>query len=264
MSFPSAFSLPKSIFHLGECAVTESSPVAACRVSFFGVSVEASVPRWISLIGSWLSPMEQARADRFRQAIDRQRFVLGRGLIRALVGEHLQMEPAAVTFFETATGKPGIPGGGIEFNLSHSGDCVLMVWNIGGPVGADVEAMNSRIDANLSEIADLSFSTEERAVLAAAPPMEKAAVFHRIWVRKEAIIKAEGVGLGGALQDFSVVRLEDGVTCWAKDSPYPGSARSWRLVDLISPAGCFAALAVESGAEVCEGALPATLATVAS
>ena len=238
--------------------------MAAPVVKFFGVSGEWAEPRWLGVIIPWLSGGEQARADRFRQAIDRQRFLLGRGLIRALVGEHLQVDPADVVFAETAAGKPGIPGGEFEFNVSHSGDCILVAWSTGSEVGVDVEVMSSKTEASLSEIAGISFSADERAVLATTPPVEKAAVFHRIWVRKEAIIKAEGVGLGGALQDFSVVCLEGGAVRWSEVVPYPGSARSWRLVDLISPAGCFAALAVESGAAVCEGALPSVLATVAS
>jgi 4'-phosphopantetheinyl transferase len=215
-------------------------------------------------MNEWLSAEEQAKAGRFRQPIDRQRFVLGRGLVRVLAAEQFDMDPGSLVFVETANGKPSISGGGFEFSVSHSGDWVLVAWSESSVVGADVEAMNSKNEANLSEIASISFSAPERAVLEAALPDEKAAVFHRIWVRKEAIIKAEGVGLGGALQDFSVVRLNGSVARWAEAAPYPGSARSWRLVDLTSPVGCFAALAVEPGATVCEGALPAKLATVAS
>lgn len=231
---------------------------------FFGVSVAAVAERWMPMIKPWLSAPERTRAERFHREADRQRFLLGRGLLRALMAEHLGVEPGSVVFTETATGRPLVAGSGLDFNLAHSGDSVLIAWSTEGAVGADVEAMASRTDESLAGIAELSFSLEECAVLKGAAVSQKAAVFHRIWVRKEAVIKAEGVGMGGPLREFSVVRLGASGAQWNERVPYPGSARSWRLVDLVAPEGSFAALAVSPEAEVTEGSAPSRFATVAS
>ncbi len=194
----------------------------------------------------WLSVGERMRAARFHQPADRERFILGRGFVRARCAEHFQMEPAAVVLEETAMGKPHVSGGGFEFNVSHSGDCVLVAWSAAWPVGVDVQEVDGRVADSFTDIAEVSFSLAERAVLTAASERDKAQTFYRIWVRKEAIIKAEGVGLGAPLQDFSVVSLESGQVVWAGEVAYPNSDRIWKLVDVELAADYLAALAVKN------------------
>jgi 4'-phosphopantetheinyl transferase len=223
------------------------------RVSFAGFAVDAS-GCLIDSVSQWLSADEVAKAGRFLRNEDRERFVLGRAFIRGLAAECLRVEPSAVVLGESDKGKPCLPGSGLEFNVSHSGNAVLIAWSDGLPVGADVEAVGFKDAVTLADIGKVSFSAEERAVLSAAVERDKALVFHRIWVRKEAVIKAEGVGLGGPLQDFSVVRLEADAPIWAHEVTFPGTNCVWSLVDLEAPQGHCAALAVPHGATVAEGA----------
>ncbi len=219
---------------------------------FHGMGVEGHRHHLPRLLDG-LSPDERIKAGRFRQIADQERFVLGRAFVRALCGAQMQMPASAVVIEETLTGRPHLPDGALDFNVSHSGDCVLIAWSTEGQVGADVEWMKDKDPNTLTGIAGASFSAEERAVFLAASAEDRGAVFYRIWVRKEAVIKAEGVGLGGPLQDFSVVRLESGQPVWVNHVTFPQSGRIWTLIDLESPPGYAAALAVPQGSKVHEG-----------
>jgi 4'-phosphopantetheinyl transferase len=210
----------------------------------------AALPHLVVPAHQVLSPQELAKAGRFRQSADRERFVLGRAFVRNLCARHLKILASAVSFEESATGRPHLRGVGLDFNVSHSGDCVLVAWSTAGRVGADVEWIKERDPGTLTDMARSSFSTDEFEVFSAASNQERTAIFYRVWVRKEALIKAEGVGLGGALKEFSVVRLEAGCPVWQEDVLYLPSGRVWSLVDLVAPQGYAAALAVAQGASV--------------
>jgi 4'-phosphopantetheinyl transferase len=216
---------------------------------FFGFSV-AALQSMVAPAHQVLSAGELAKAGRFRQSADRDRFVLGRAFVRYLCARRLKILASAVSFEESDTGRPHLTSGGLDFNVSHSGDCVLVAWSATGHVGADVERIKEREPVILTDMARSSFSTDEFAVFSAASKQDKSAIFHRVWVRKEALIKAEGVGLGGALKEFSAVRLESGCPVWPDEIVYPPSGRVWSLVDLGAPRGYVAALAMAQGTSV--------------
>lgn len=72
-----------------------------------------------------LTEEEHERAASFRRAEDRARSVLGRALVRYLLGAHLCLAPEAVPIVISPAGKPLLePGAGSArvtpgFNLSH-------------------------------------------------------------------------------------------------------------------------------------------------
>jgi 4'-phosphopantetheinyl transferase len=92
-----------------------------------------------------LSAAERQRLDALRQPADRERFLLGRGALRRLLGAWLALPPAAVPIEVGPHGKPGCPGGP-EFNLSHSGDLILLALHPSRPVGVDVEQARPDLD----------------------------------------------------------------------------------------------------------------------
>src|SRR5688500_1044662 len=57
---------------------------------------------------SLLSPDEVARSERFYFERDRSHFIVGRGLLRMLIGRYLQMEPGRVEFSYGRYGKPAL------------------------------------------------------------------------------------------------------------------------------------------------------------
>lgn len=142
---------------------------------------------------SLLDAQEQQRARRFVQAIDRQRFIISHGTLRQILGQYLGIPPEQVPLQATALGKPYVAGTPIAFNLSHSGQWAAIAVTTKTPVGIDIEA--SRPIANLSSLGRRVFSPAEQAAFAAIPSADQSSAFFQLWTRKEALLKAIGLGL---------------------------------------------------------------------
>ncbi|MGZ8852142.1 MAG: 4'-phosphopantetheinyl transferase family protein [Thermoanaerobaculia bacterium] len=161
---------------------------------------------WICSVGeesddllALLSHDERRRADGFRFAADRRRYIVAHGRLRQLLGESLGADPAALVFDAGSNGKPFVTGRPVEFNLSHSGDVALIVI-ADDPVGADIERIEAR--PGIGTIAKESFQPDEQAWLNKQADVHRA--FFRLWTLKEAAIKADGVGLSLPLDDVSI------------------------------------------------------------
>jgi phosphopantetheinyl transferase len=137
-----------------------------------------------------LTEAEAARAARFRLSADRLAFSLGRMLARYLVfgdGRRPDMQIGL-------QGKPFLPDG-IGFNLSHSGGYLALV--LGATVGVDIES--GPRDGRFHDLLPLVAHPAERDVLEAALPEAQRGLFLRCWTRKEAALKAWGIGLSDGL-----------------------------------------------------------------
>lgn len=137
-----------------------------------------------------------------------------------------------------------------EFNLAHSGDCISVAWTDAQAVGVDVEALEHYGSVWINDASAIAFSTAERAALSAAKPDEVITTFYRIWVRKEAVLKAEGCGICGFLRSFSVVHRNVSCTEWSDEVRYPESGYSWKSIDWTPSPGHVAALALPQGSTV--------------
>ncbi len=165
----------------------------------------------VAALARVLTPDEEARAARFRFDVHRRRYVVGRGVLRALLGAYLRVPPAALRFDYRERGKPDLAapwrGEGLAFNLSNSEDLALVGFVRGADLGVDVEYLKEMSD--LTEIATRFFSASEVATLAGVPAERKKEAFFNCWTRKEAYLKAVGVGLAAPLDSFAVT-LEPG------------------------------------------------------
>lgn len=193
-----------------------------------------------------LSPDERARAARFHFEADRKRHIIGRGLSRMVLG-HCLGRPASELEFEcNEHGKPGLPRGirpSLQFNISHSGELVLVALTAERALGIDVERMQPRM-AN-EEVAARFFSANECAVLTALSADVKSAAFFACWTRKEAYLKARGDGLSLALDQFDVAFAPGQAPRLIETRHDPAEARRWTLHAFDPGHGCQAALAVE-------------------
>ena len=185
---------------------------------------------------------ERGRAGRFRFERDRVAFVLGRGLLRLLLGRYVGARPEDIRFALSERGKPflearrGVPA--LEFNLSHSGELVLIAVGLERCVGVDVERIYR--DASVEQIAERFFSPREVAALRGLAPALRREAFYACWTRKEAYIKARGEGIFSLpLGSFSVV-LAPGVSASLLEGP--GTA-AWWLEDVPTAPGYAGAVA---------------------
>jgi 4'-phosphopantetheinyl transferase len=152
-----------------------------------------------------LSDDERERAARFRFGKHQRRFTVGRGILRTLLGRYLECAPEDLKFEYSDHGKPflaGTHGVDLRFNLSHSHEVALFGFTIGRNIGVDVEQV--RPDRSTREIAERFFAPAEVEALFVLPKEQQSAGFFRCWTRKEAYIKAKGMGMAIPLDSFAV------------------------------------------------------------
>ena len=130
-----------------------------------------------------------------------------------------------------------------QFNVSHSGDLLLIAIAINRAVGVDVEQV--RTDVDFDAIAARFFSVAEQRLLAALPQDLKRCAFYSCWTRKEAYLKARGDGLAMPLDTFDVSILPDEEPRLLETRHDPADARRWMLQNLAPGNNYLAALAVE-------------------
>lgn len=155
----------------------------------------------------YLNETERARAFRFLSPIDQQQFIIAHGILRILLGHYLQTAPESIGFSFNPQLKPALmPAHVLQFNLTHSSNMAAFAFNTSGAIGIDIEKIQSE---QKMDVAERYFSEQEVDALKALPDHERAAMFYRFWSKKEAIIKANGKGLGVPLASFSVSTTTD-------------------------------------------------------
>lgn len=154
----------------------------------------------VPLMQAILSRDELERARTFYFERDRRRFIVGRGILRVLLGRYVGRRPEDIGFRYGPNGKPALAadsaGVPLHFNLAHSEGLALYAFTPAGPVGVDLEMMRDLPD--WQQVADAVFSAREVAQLRASPIGRRRDEFFRAWTRQEAVLKALGTGLAGA------------------------------------------------------------------
>jgi 4'-phosphopantetheinyl transferase len=210
------------------------------RAHVWTAIVTEHTPRYHDL-WSLLDVTEQERARRFHFEKDRLQYVVAHGLLRVLLGQYLATAPAAVGFAAGAHGKPALAATTqIHFNLSHSGDVVAVALCLHHPIGVDVEQWR---DIEYDELGASVFSLVERGALRTAP--QKDAAFFACWTRKEAYIKATGLGISQGLESFDVTVLAGEPAQLLADRRTGHSSRDWTMSAIPVPPGYSGAVVVQ-------------------
>ncbi len=198
-----------------------------------------------------LTTEEAERRDRFHFPRDRHQFLVARALVRTTLTRYYpEIRPADWRFAANDYGRPYIVGAGaglFDFNLSHTKErMVLAVCRSASP-GVDIE----RTDApdGFLDIASRFFAASEVGDLNLLPAAEQEGRFFALWTMKEAYIKARGMGLSIALEDFAItfgperpsIEFADGLA----DDP-----RRWQLFALDGGKGYALSLALPDAAVV--------------
>ncbi len=194
-----------------------------------------------------LTPEERARAGKLKFDRVRNQFIACRVQLRIVLGRYLGVDPVSVPITYECNGKPVLHdscGSGIHFNVSHSESVAVYAVTISGRVGVDVELPRHIPDAQ--SLVERFFTQRDRELFSALPDGERLPAFFRAWTRKEAVLKAVGLGVPsldrcevtfGPNEPEMVLRMGNDCACSAN-----WVLRSWR------PAGEYvAAVAVELG-----------------
>ncbi len=162
-----------------------------------------------------LTASEQAVAAGMPVAAVRERWIGARAMLRAVLARYLGLPPQQPRFLRGPYGKPELAGDPRlmpAFNLTHCGPQVLLaVTGPQGLVGVDVE--QRRRVPDWEQIAASCFHPLEVAGLAALQTCSPAAAwqaFIEVWTRKEAVVKALGLGLSMPLNAFRVSVMAQG------------------------------------------------------
>ena len=206
----------------------------------------AGSPEEVAICRGLLSREECQRADRFVFERDRVRYTIAHAVMRHLLGRYCDLTPQSLRFSVTAAGKPSLAGLGtstapLHFNLTHSDDRALLGLSIGGEIGVDIEKVRTNIEA--LAISRHYFFGSERDAIEATPAAQRHDMFFRYWVAKEAVLKAQGIGLGFPLDRFRVDFLADGTTARIESFDASALRNDWRVSLLPCEDGWHAAVA---------------------
>jgi len=145
----------------------------------------------------YLSPEERAHVPEYRIREAAERYVVTRSLVRIVLSQRIGLPPREIRVTRTDTGKPVVTDG-VHFNVTHSGELVLMAVSADRPVGVDVE--RKREVARVQALVARWLTDAERSDLARLRTrgLTESDAFLRVWSLKEARLKALGVGISGA------------------------------------------------------------------
>jgi 4'-phosphopantetheinyl transferase len=151
-------------------------------------------PQIVDAISPLLTAAERRASGREAPGVLRRR-LLARAGLRMVLSRELGCSPSAVPLTTGRNGKPILTGGSeeIHFNLSRSGDRCLIAVSRSGPVGIDLERVAAL--EGLERIVETRFAPAEAAAILALGGDERRRAFYTCWTRKEAILKARGLGL---------------------------------------------------------------------
>jgi 4'-phosphopantetheinyl transferase len=216
------------------------------QVHVWRVSLDVGVSQ-IESLHRLLAAEELTRARRYYFHKDRKRFIVGRGLLRVMLGRYLKADPKRLRFCYTLHGKPELAeengDEAISFNLSHSDGLALYAFTRNRRIGVDLEAV-SRHHGD-ERIPERFFSSREVSALRQLPADMQLEAFFNCWTRKEAYIKARGDGLSMPLDQFDVSLAPGEPAALLNTSEDPEEASRWSLQSFVPAPGYVGALAVE-------------------
>lgn len=150
-----------------------------------------------------LSARELQRAERLHSPLQGQRQRAARHALRLILAQALGCAAEEVNLAAGALGKPALEGGeGPHFNISHRDHLALVGLHAFRPVGVDVEIGRGLSDLN--GLVASALSPDERDAATQLAPAERLAYFYGCWTRKEAALKALGVGVAAPLPRIDV------------------------------------------------------------
>jgi 4'-phosphopantetheinyl transferase len=199
-----------------------------------------------------LEPDERGRSGRETPEASRRRRV-ARAALRIALSRWCGCPPEALKLVRGRHGKPTLADTGIgpvHFNVSRSGDCCLIAVTAIGPVGVDVERVAAFPE--LEAIVRSRFDAGESAAILRLRGDRRLRAFYNCWTRKEAYLKATGMGLTTGLDAVAVTVDDAQASILSLDDDDPDA---WSLVAIRPAPDLIGALAVRGATQLSGQAL---------
>lgn len=147
-----------------------------------------------SISGAWsiLDDNERRNARKFVVVEDQNRFILFKYIVRVILSEHLRVLPEEVKFSFNRNGKPRLVPQPLEFNISHTGETIIVVTSEGSPIGVDIEYNK---DLRYAGNRFSSFFNDNEIAYIHKDKDLKTKRFYDLWTAKEAYLKMIGTGM---------------------------------------------------------------------
>lgn len=183
---------------------------------------------------------ETSRAGRFRFERDCATYTLAHAVWRIALSLCLDVAPAEVPLTATPAGQPTLPGTGTSTSLSHASGWVAVAICRAATTGVDIEQEPSRV--RLGDMIDTICTPAEAARVMSLEAARRESALLALWTRKEALLKAFGVGLGA-----DPATVDAGTGNLAPPPSVAGSFPACWIGSLELPAGLVGAFAVPAG-----------------
>lgn len=159
----------------------------------------------LSGIKKYLSREEIRRSNGIRIKKNNDLFCLRKGITRIILSSFFGMVPCDIEYDYSISGKPFVSSAGFRdysFNISHSKEYLFLGITKGREIGVDIERISPTF--NYPIVAKSIFSEKEKAVFNSYDELSQLKAFYKMWVQKEAISKALGLGISIGFNKFSV------------------------------------------------------------
>jgi len=194
----------------------------------------------ISALTHWLSEQEMARLDRILSLVKRDKRTIAWGRLRYILSRYLDCAPRDIQITH-GRGRPEITSPEkprIRFNLSHSGN-LGMIGISRYAVGVDIEKVDASLE--VERLAARFFTSDEARRLRSLPGAGQILTFFRLWVLKEAYLKAHGAQVPTGLSRCDLALEADGPRLCKSD--FESQASQNVLAEIPVTKGYAAALA---------------------
>ena len=218
----------------------DARAIAAGEIHLWRVDLTLPGER-IAALRACLTEPERRRAIRLRATGREAECIAARGCLRRLLAAYLDTDAADLTFVPAPGGKPALASNpSLRFSFSDSGGRALVAVTRDREIGVDVERIREReLRAGLMERV---MSPAERAAAERCAPPEALHLFYRLWARKEAVLKAAGVGLRMRPARVDVLDTDSPVAVPSGDA----GETAWRVRDVDAGEQWAAAVAWEA------------------
>lgn len=214
----------------------------------------------LEALAKCLSASERGKLQRLSRPAGRQAFLVSRGALRHVLGGYLQQPPKALDFTYGPQGKPALklkhptaqhqddsPWCSLEFNLSHSGDWVVIALCQGRSIGVDIELI--RLLSQLPSLCQRCLTPAETATVQGLEPTQANLRFLQYWTGKEAYLKALGLGLTASMTSVELAIPPGAIALQpAPITPEPLHDQGWHIYQWQPSPEYIAAIAVQTSA----------------
>jgi 4'-phosphopantetheinyl transferase len=155
-----------------------------------------SIDQWSDLRKEMPTNVKQ-KIDRYRRWQDRQAVLFGKILLRNCLKDY-EYPPECLRLLKVDEWGRLYLDDRIDFNISHSGGCVVCAASGRAKVGIDIEEIR---EVELDDFTE-TFSSVEWRFIVESEEVNRA--FFDCWTIKESVLKADGRGLSKSMKDIEI------------------------------------------------------------